>query len=214
MLIRIGTGIIVGLVGILGLVAPMVGSGLALFTGQKINADNTFTSVDCFPGHTAFLNPSANAADTGGDNNGFESSPQNAYSDGSGNASNIDGPGDRHRYSNYNTSIKSSCAIKGIQVRLDWWLSSTLDTNSMSVELSWNGGASWTAAKTDSQESTTEHTATLGGSTDTWGRAWTVGELSNANFRVRLTCNCSGSFCSFRDYYLDWVPVSVYYGPS
>jgi len=213
MLIRIGTGIIVGLVGILGLVAPMVGSGLALFTGQQSNANNTFTSVNCFPGNTGLLNPSANAADTGGSGNGFESSPQNAYSDGSGNASNIDGPGDRHRYYNYNTSIKSSCAIKGIEVRLEWWLDSTSDTNSISVELSWDGGATWTAAQTDSTETMSEHTAILGGSLDTWGRAWTAADLSDANSRVRLTSNCTGAGCAGRDFYLDWVPVTVYYGP-
>jgi len=215
MLIKFGTGVIVGLVGLICLVAPIVGSGLALLTGQKSNNNNTFTSVSCFPGNTGLRNPSANAADTGGSGNGFESSPQNAYTDGSGNATNLNGPGDRHRYYNYNTSINSSCAIKGIQVRLDWWLDSTTGTNSMSVGLSWNGGTSWTAAKTDPQESTSQHTATLGGATDTWGRTWTVSELSNANFRVRLTSNCSGSTsCPNRDFYLDWVPVRVYYGPS
>ena len=214
MLIKAGTLLIAALVALSGLATLTVDSGLALLGGQRSNTGSTITSVDCFPGNTAFLNPSANAADSGGDNNGFESSPQNAYATGSGFASNINGAAHRHRYYNYNTSIKSSCAIKGIQVRLDWWLDSTTGTNSMSAELSWNGGASWTAAKADSQESTSEHTATLGGATDTWGRTWTVAQLSNANFRVRLTSDCSGSAnCANRDFYLDWVPVRVYYGP-
>jgi len=211
MLIKVGTVLIAALMALSGLATLTVNSGLARFTGQKSNTNDTFTSADCFPGDTGLLDPSANAAGTGG---GFELNPTNAYTDGSGYASNIDGPGDRHRYYNYNTSIKSSCAIDGIRVRLEWWLDSTSDTNSMSVELSWNGGASWTAAKTDSQESTSEHTATLGGPTNTWGRTWTVGELSNANFRVRLTSDCSGSGCSSRDFFLDWVPARIYYGPS
>ncbi len=214
MLIKAGTLLIAALVALSGLATLMVDSGLALLGGQKINIGSTITSVDCFPGNTAFLNPSANAADSGGDNNGFESSPQNAYSDGSGYASNINGPGDRHRYYNYNMSIKSSCAIEGIAVRLDWWLDSGANSNSMSVELSWDGGATWTAAQTDPTETTSEHTAILGSSSDTWGRTWTVDELANANFRVRLTCDCSGGACGGRDFYLDWVPVSVYYGPS
>jgi hypothetical protein len=47
------------------------------------------------------------------------------------------------------------------------------------------------------------------------GRIWTVGELSNTNFRVRLTCYCSGEAeCDSRDYYLDWVAVNVFYTPS
>ena len=210
MLIKVGTVLIAALMALSGLATLTVNSGLALLGGQKNNTGSTITSVDCFPGNTAFLNPSANAADTGGSGNGFELNPTNAYTDGSDFASNANGPGDRHRYYNYNTSIKSSCAINGIQVRLDWWLGSIAGTSSMSAELSWNGGASWTAAKTDSQESTSEHTVVLGGPSDTWGRTWSVSELSNANFRVRLTSNSS---TSQRDFYLDWVPVSVYYGP-
>ena len=46
------------------------------------------------------------------------------------------------------------CLISGIEVRLDWWLDRTTGTNSMSVELSWDGGASWTAMKTDTTETT------------------------------------------------------------
>ncbi len=80
----------------------------------------------------------------------------------------------------------------------------------MDVELSWDGGTTWTAAKTDSQETTTEHTVILGGSVDGWGRTWSVGEVSDANFRVRLTSNSSSSQ---RDFFLDWVPVKVHYTP-
>ena len=70
----------------------------------------------------------------------------------------------------------------------------------MSAELSWNGGTSWTAADTDGVETTTEHTGLLGGASDIWGRAWTASELSNANFRVRLTTSCvpNGLEISFR----------------
>jgi hypothetical protein len=127
-----------------------------------------------------------------------------------GYAINNDGAGDRHLYYDYGISVSPDCSISGIEVRLDWWLDSTLDTSSMTLELSWDGGASWTGAKTDTTESTSEHTAVLGGSTDTWGRGWTLGELSDANFRVRVTSNSdSGS----RDFFLDWVPVRVYYAP-
>ncbi len=214
MLTNIGIVVVAALAVASSIVTATTQGGLALFTGQAGNTGNTFTSVACFPGETGFLNPSAQAADTGGDGNGFEENPTDAYADGGGYARNVDGPGDRHRYYDYSTNIDGACAIAGIEVRLDWWLSTTLGTNSMSVELSWDGGTSWTAPKTDSQEPTSEQTVVLGGPSDTWGRAWTVGELSNANFRVRLTCNCEGSFCSLRDFYLDWVPVKVYYGPS
>jgi hypothetical protein len=114
-------------------------------------------------GDTGWVSPTANAADTGGDNNGFEVSPTNAYADDSNYARNMDGAGDRHRYYNYNLNIPAGATIIGIQVRLDWWLDSTSGTNSMSVELSWDGGTSWTAAKQDSTESTSQHRFVLGG---------------------------------------------------
>jgi hypothetical protein len=214
MLIKAGALAIAAVLASSGLATLTVGSGLALFSDQANNAGSSLTSASCFPGDTGFLDASADAADSGGDNDGFELYSTFAYADGSYYAQNLNGPGDRHRYYDYNIAVDGECAIEGIEVRLDWWLSTTLDTNSMSVELSWDGGASWTTAKTDTQESTSEHTAILGGPSDTWGRTWAVSELSNANFRVRLTCNCSGSLCGLRDFYLEWVPIRVYYGPS
>ncbi len=169
--------------------------------------------ASCTAGDTGFLDASAEAADTGGDGNGFELNPTNAFADGGGNASNINGAADRHRYYDYGISIGGRCAIAGIEVRLDWWLDSTSATSSMSVELSWDGGTSWTSAQTDTQETTTEHTVVLGGPTDTWGRTWSVGEFSNVNFRVRITSNSSGFGSGSRDFFLDWVPVKVYYEP-
>jgi hypothetical protein len=222
----------------LGLGAQLLKAGSAsVFTDELQNTGNTFTTLasfatdtptptpsptptatpsptatptpTCVAGDTGFLNPSDQAADSGGDGYGFEVNPTYAFADDTSYAQNLDGAGDRHRYYSYGASIPSGCSIKGIEVRLDWWLDSTEGTNSMSVELSWDGGASWTAAKTDTEETTSEHTATLGSSTDTWGRSWTADDLSNANFRVRLTSNSD----SLGDFYLDWVPVNVYYGP-
>ena len=162
---------------------------------------------------TGFRSPTAEAADTGGDSDGFELNPTDAFADAAAFASNIDGAGDRHRFSGYGIAIGSNCAIEGIEVRLDWWLDEDKQINSMDVELSWNGGASWTAAKTDPVETTTEHTAILGSASDTWGRTWTLAELNDANFRVRVTslCTVGPGQCDIRDYFLDWVAVQVTY---
>ena len=192
--------------------------GLALFTAQPTIPDNNFTTDPCFPNaDTGFLDASAQAADSGGDGDGFEVNPTNAFADGGTDpnhkATNNNGRADRHRFYNYGISIDSSCSIQGFEVRLDWWLDGVNATNSMSVELSWDGGANWTAAKTDTVESTTEHTTVLGGSADTWGRTWAVSELSDANFRLRVTSNSSGGGSNVRDFFLDWVPVKVYFVP-
>ena len=168
-------------------------------------------TAGCTAADTGFLSPTSEAFDTGGDGDGFELNPTNAFADGSGNASNINGNNDRHRFYDYGFSIPNGCSIRRIAVRLDWWLDSTSSTNSMSGELSWDGGASWTATKTDSVESTTEHTSILGSSLDSWGRTWSPADLNDANFRVRLTSN---SPSASKDFYLDWVPVKVHYGDA
>ena len=189
----------------------------ALFTDTASVPGNTLTtaaSFGCTPGNTGFLSPTAEAADTGGDGDGFELNPTNAFADDTAFASNIDNQGaeggDRHRFYDYGFVISAGCAVEGIEVRLDWWIENLAGINSMSVELSWDGGTSWTAAKADPTETKTEHTAILGNPADTWGRSWTLTELSDANFRVRITCVSTNNK---RDYFLDWVPVKVYYGP-
>ncbi|MCK4393267.1 hypothetical protein KAX17_10225, partial [Candidatus Bipolaricaulota bacterium] len=157
-------------------------------------------------------NPSANAADTGGDGDGFETNPANAYTDGAGAALNSGGIGDSHCYYNYGFSIPANATINGIEVRLDWYLNVIAQANNMEVELSWDEGSSssWTTPKTDSNLTIAEHTTILGGPDDIWDHAWNGSEFSDVNFRVRLTCNSSIQ----RDFYLDWVPVKVYYTPN
>lgn len=206
------------------------GSDPGPYTGKKLlaNMASGNTAVTYSPGHqngsladatgvttgnTGVVSPTQSAPDTGGDGNGFEINPNNAFADGvsgvTGSAQNIDGAGDRHRFSGYNFTIPPNATITGIQTRLDWWLDSTSGTNSVNVELSWNGGTSWTTAKSDTNESTSvSNTRTLGGTTDTWGRTWTTTELNSTNFRVRVTMN---STTATRDFYLDWIPVTVSY---
>ena len=171
-------------------------------------------------GDTGLLSPSAQAAVTSsaGDNNGFESSPTNAYADGGGYATdNNSGTGtstscgstakDKHRYYNYGISLPSGATVAGIEVRLDAWANGT-GTRRMCVELSWNGGSSWTTAQQTPDFTTSEATYYVGGPTDTWGRSWTSSNLSNSNFRVRITDVANSTS---REFYLDWVAVKVHY---
>ncbi len=149
--------------------------------GIEIKSDAwvSVNSVD-----TGYKNPTANSPDTTvGDGNGFELNPASAYSDGGGNASNIDGAGDRHGFYNYNFSIPTGAVITGIETRLDWWLNSSYGNNSLGVELSWDGGVSWTSAKNTTDEPTSQTTSILGSSSDTWGRVWSASDFNN-NFRI------------------------------
>ena len=119
-----------------------------------------------YAANTTLQNPTSNAADTGGDGNGFEGAPTNAYADNPTNqsfATNSNGAGDRHRYWGYDFSaIPGTATIDGIEVRLDWWVEDIGGNNTISVELSWDGGTTWTAAKNATNESTnTATTITL-----------------------------------------------------
>ena len=166
-------------------------------------------------GAPGFLSPTSNAADTGGDGNGFQSSPPNAYGDdaavatdtnsGSGTSTSCTNSGkDRHRFYDFGFAVPAGSAIAGIEVRLDARSDSTAGSPRMCVQLSWDGGATWTASKTTGTLGTSMATLTLGGAVDTWGRTWSPAELSNATFRLRVI-NVASS--TSRDFFLDWIAV-------
>ncbi len=156
---------------------------------------------------TGYLSPSANSADSGGDGDGFETNPANAYADGGAHAANIKGNGDRHRFYNYGVTVPGGCSVTGIVVRSDYWLKNNGGTTTYSVELSWNGGATWTAAKSDSSEPIGETALLLGSSSDNWGHTWAASDLSNPNFRIRVTMNLGNAA---QEVYLDWIAVRMY----
>lgn len=172
---------------------------------------------------TTFMSCSANAAvvSGSGDNNGFQTTPGNACADGGGNADDVDSGTnttvtcsdagkDRHLVYNYGLSVPAGATIHGIEVQLDAWADAVAGAPFMCVELSWNGGTSWTAAKSTGPLGTVEATHMRGAAGDNWGRTWTNTEFSNANFRVRITDVASNAA---RDFRLDWVRVKVSYVP-
>ena len=190
--------------------APKDNTRGTLVVGTPLGVvDSAYFSCICVTGNTGYLSPTTHAADRGGDGDGFELNPTYAFDDDSVPASNVGGDGDRHRFSTYGMSLKSSCSVSGIEVKLDWWLSALGGGNSMDVELSWDNGASWTAAKTDAVESTSERSVVLGSSSDAWGRTWASSEFADDLFLVGVTTNGLGSPTCF----LDWAPVKVYYTP-
>ena len=85
---------------------------------------------------------------------------------------------------------------------------STSSSPKVCVQLSWDGGTTWTSTRSTPTLGTSMGTFMLGSATDTWGRSWTTGNLSDANFRVRVI-NVSRS--SSRDFSLDWIAVRAYY---
>mgnify|MGYP000199712099 CR=1 FL=1 len=183
----------------------------------------TLTSTPPAVTSTGFLSPAANAAQTSsaGDNNGYQTTPANAYANdaafavdtNSGTNSNLSYANkgkDKHSYYNYTFNLPATAAVQGIEVRLDARADATSGSPKVYVQLSWDGGATWTTAKPTTTLSTTEATYTLGGASDTWGRTWAAANFSNANFRLRLI-NVAGN--TSRDFFLDYVAVNVTYRP-
>lgn len=174
------------------------------------------------PVSTGFTAPSAQAAVTSsaGDNNGYESGPTNAFVDGGSEAADMNSGSnkntsctntgkDRHLFYNYNFGFTGS-AVQGIEVRLDARADSSSGAPKLCVEISWNGGASWTAVKNTSNLTNTQTTYVLGGPADNWGRSWAFGDFSNANLRIRVTDVSSNAN---RDFFLDFIAVNVTYLP-
>jgi hypothetical protein len=166
-------------------------------------------------GTPQFQNPTSNQADTGGDGNGFQTNAANAHvedtavatdtNSGTSTSTSCTNTGkDRHVFFNYGFAIPAGTSIAGIEVRLRARADSTSGTPRMCVQLSGDGGATWTAAKVTSTLGTALTTITLGGAADTWGRAWNPADLGNASFRLRII-NVASS--TARDFFLDNVAV-------
>jgi hypothetical protein len=165
----------------------------------------------------------SNAADTGGNGNGYELLPSNACGDDLLFASDVNtntnttvsctnAGKDRHRFWDFSLGVPATVSsVNGIQVRFDEGMNNNGGTNQVCVELSWDGGTTWTTAKSQSLTGgATITTYTLGSTIDTWGRTWTGPNFSNTNFRVRLTDVTSQPN---KDFLLEYLAVQVTYTP-
>jgi hypothetical protein len=199
--------------------SPVTTETVVTITGTYGVSQTADITVLAGPQNTGLRSPTANAADSGGDSNGFQTTPANAHGDDTANAVDTDSgtasgtsctstARDRHRFFNYGLPIPADATINGIEVRLDSRVDSTSGTPRMCVQLSWDGGVTWTTPLQTPNLSTTMTARTLGSATNTWGRSWTPADFSNANFRVRVTNTASSTT---RDFTLDWVAVRVTY---
>jgi hypothetical protein len=174
---------------------------------------------------TGFLPCSAatSAADSGGDGNGYETSTANACADDgllatdagtgvTGRSTSCANPAnDRHRFLDFAIGLPPSVtSIDGIEVRAEVGLNNNGGTSTLCAELSWDGGTTWTAPRSVTLAAAASTVYAFGGPADTWGRSWTVGELSDASFRIRLTDATSQPN---KDYRLDVLTAQVTYSP-
>jgi predicted ribosomally synthesized peptide with SipW-like signal peptide len=163
------------------------------------------------------------SADTGGDGDGYETSPANLCADDSvlgtdantgtaaRSASCANAANDRHRFQGFAFGLPGSVtSVSGVEIRIDEGLNNNGGTSNLCVELSWDGGTNWTTAKTVTLSGAAEATYLFGGAADTWGHSWTASQLSTANFRVRVT---DATTQNTKDYKMDYLAARVVYVP-
>lgn len=191
----------------------------------SVNSNQVSAAVVLGPTPTGFKTCGAgsNAPDTGGNGNGYESAPNNACGDDTAVATDANSNTnttisctnagkDRHRFWDFSLGVPAVVtAINGIEVRFDLGMNNNGGTNNLCVELSWDGGATWTAPRVQGVTGGSAVTTyTLGAPNDTWGRTWTPANLTNASFRVRLTDVTSQPNKSFL---LEYLAVQATYTP-
>ena len=190
---------------------------------DSVNSNETSATITLGSVSTGQMGCGTSAADTGGDGDGYETGTASACADdailatdaGTGSAgrstSCTNAANDRHRFRNFALGVPSGAnLINGIEVRADAGMNNNGGTSRLCVELSWDGGTSWTTARFVTLTTSAETTYLFGGAADTWGRVWIPAELTGANFRVRLTDATSHPT---KDYLLDYVAVQVTYTP-
>jgi hypothetical protein len=191
---------------------------------RSVNSNQASATISLGSTPTGFktCTTTSNAADTGGDGDGYESNPTNAcVTDGAvatdantGTNTNLvctDTGKDRHRFWDFTLGVPASVsAVGGIQLRADVGLNNNSGASQMCAQLSWDGGTTWTAAKSIAVLNVAVTTYALGATNDTWGRTWLGSEFSNANFRVRLI---DASDRTSKDFRLDGLAVQVTYTP-
>ena len=167
----------------------------------------------------------SNVAETGGDNNGYEVTPNNACTSGGGTAQDANtgvagrstvcnvAQNDRHVFWGYNFGLPASVwAVNSITVRADASRSAAGAANSnLCTQISWDGGTTWSNILQVAMATGGIATYTFGGAVATWGaHLWTAPNLSSTNFRIRVydaTSNAANTYA------LDYLAVQVVYVP-
>lgn len=154
---------------------------------------------------TSYYVPTA----TGDDYNQW-TNPTQAYVD-DGTTTFADVINKKQDYYTFGFSLPAAGTVTGIEVKINARGSLFNDT-AVGVELSWDGGASYTSAAKffTTIGGSGDADYLLGGATDVWGHSWTFAELANANFRLRINANSIDADVT-RSTFVDFIQVRVHY---
>ena len=141
------------------------------------------------------------------DNTGV-SNPKNAYSSDDSYAVFNDYSMDSVEYKISAISIPAGATIKGIEVAVEANTTVPSGGYNLMVQLSKDGGSSFTTAKSSTIKGSTDVNYTYGGQTDLWGTTWSYSDFGS-NFRIKLQINATigdGYFIN-----VDHIRIKVYY---
>lgn len=141
------------------------------------------------------------------DNTGV-SNPENAYSSDNSYAVFNDYFMDSIEYKLSTISIPIGATIKGIEVSVEANITMPSGGYNLMIQLSKDGGSSFTTAKSSVIKGSTDVNYVYGGSTDLWGATWSYSDFSS-NFRIKLQINATlgdGYFIN-----VDHVQIKIYY---
>lgn len=108
-------------------------------------------------------------------------------------------------------AIPAGNVISGIEVSYEGYTTDTRQADN--VQLSWNGGTSYSLSAPTTTLTAIENTYTLGNASDTWGRSWTIGDFTSNNFKVRFQSN-AGTGVSTDIIHLNHIQVRVSYSQA
>ncbi|MFH1585335.1 MAG: hypothetical protein ABIB79_01030, partial [archaeon] len=108
---------------------------------------------------------------------------------------------------NYSFGVPAGATIDGIEVSVEAQCSGKgCGSVNVLVDLSWDGGSTYTSTKSNTW-TTTESLQTYGGDSDKWGRTWSADEFSNSTFRARMTKTTDNA----GNLNVDHIKIRVYY---
>ncbi|HUJ79293.1 MAG TPA: LamG-like jellyroll fold domain-containing protein [Nitrospiria bacterium] len=143
---------------------------------------------------------------------GGYTNPNNAFASDDAYATTTNSTNAHEDYGSFNFSGLTNQVIDGILVQAEAHVSSTAALAQYTVQLSWDGGTSWTTAKAAFQQDTTDRVESYGGA-DGWSHAFVPTELTGtcgvvSCFQVRI----QNSFASgTNDAFVDHVTAQVFY---
>jgi hypothetical protein len=160
------------------------------------------------PGDTGWRTPTATASPSNWTN------PQNAYVSDDLYATKNSTSNPYQAWRTFGFSIPSGATITGIEVSVEARSTDSAGCR-LGVELSWNGGSSWTSSGKFAALTNVEQVFVLGASNDLWGRtSWLTTDFSDTNFRLRVQYLAPTGCASGATTYLDQVRVRVHYTTS